>query len=72
MRVLLAVFCAGSMLTGCTTASSPHGMDVVFTIPNETPQRVHGGHLGRSKVSYRGVLTSPATLNTTLRHHYAE
>jgi hypothetical protein len=67
MRVILAVLCAGAMFTGCSTATSPNGLDVVFTIPNETPQRVHGGHIGRSKVSYRGVASSPCTVNSTLR-----
>jgi hypothetical protein len=65
--MILAIACAGAMLTGCSTVELPTSAFPVYSIPNETPQRVHGGHLGRSKVSYRGSLTSPCTMNTTLR-----
>jgi hypothetical protein len=67
MRVLLAFICAGTMMTGCSAVQVPYTGIPVYTIPNETPQRVHGKHFGRTKVSYRGVLTSPCTLNSTVR-----
>jgi hypothetical protein len=67
MRVLLALVCAGTMMTGCATVSLPTSAFPVYSIPNETPQRVHGQHIGRSKVSYRGVMTSPCVLHGTLR-----